>query len=172
MHVLVVGGTGILRPAATALLRSGEQVTVVARGVAPSVRGARPVAVDVTDTRALAAGLDDAIAAAGPIGLALAYAPTAPAGSLAELAARVHGRLVHVLVSRWGAPGADRIVRDRWAPDGAGSTVRVTLGWVAGPRGARWHTPAEVSRGVLDAARGDAPEVVLGTLEPWEQRPR
>ena len=162
-HALVVGGTGILAPAAAALAARGWTVSVLARGAA----GDGAVAVDATDPAALAAALDAAIARRGPLGLALVYAPFAPADAQAAIAARVPGTLVHVLVSAWAAPGADRAARDRWAPDGAGATLRVTLGWTAG----RWHTPAEVSRGVLRALDGDEAEAVVGRLRPWSGRP-
>jgi hypothetical protein len=162
----VIGGTGILGPAAAALGRAGTPVTVVARRAA----GPHAAAVDATDAAALARALDGAIAARGPFAAALAYAPFAPAASLRAVAARVPGTLVHVLTSRWGAPGTDPATRDAWAPDGAGITRRLTLGWAPGPR---WHTPDEVSAAALAALRGDAPaEAVLGALRPWEGRPR
>jgi hypothetical protein len=146
----------------------GVPVTVVARGARDDARaGLHGAPVDVRDAAAFAATLDGAIAARGEIGLALAYLPWAPAEAQRALAARVPGLLVHVLTSEWAAPGRTRAERDAWAPDGAGATRRLTLGWHAG----RWHTPAEVSAAALALARGGAPEATLGTLRPWSDRP-
>jgi hypothetical protein len=172
MHSLVVGGTGILRPAAQTLAQRGWRVTVLARGATDEPPGWFAAAVDVMDTPALGAALDDAISARGPFDLALVYAPTAPATSMQAIAGHVKGRLIYVLTSEWGAPDADRAARDAWAPDGAGHpTQRVTLGWTYGAEGARWHTPEEVSSATLDALESDASETTLGTLRPWTDRP-
>jgi hypothetical protein len=170
MHSLVVGGTGILRPAAQTLAGRGSLVTVLARGAIDRPPREFAAAVDVRDAPALGAALDDALAARGPLELALVYAPFAPATSMEAIAKRVSGRLIYVLTSRWGAPGADRADRDAWAPDGAGSlTQRVTLGWTHEPDGARWHTPEEVSHATLDALEHGAGETTLGTLRPWSE---
>lgn len=164
----MVGGTGILAPAAAALARTGAQVTIVARGARNDPRaGLFGAPADVRDPAALARALDVAIAARGAFGLALAYAPWAPAPAQAALAARVPGLLVHVLTSEWAAPGRSRAERDAWAPDGAGTTRRLTLGWRAGG----WHSPAEVSAAALALALGAAPEATLGAIRPWADRP-
>lgn len=165
MHSLVVGGTGILRPAAQTLAERGWQVTMLAcraRDEPPQMFAA---AVDVRDTPALGAALDEAISARGPFDLALVYAPTAPATSMEAIAGHVEGRLIYVLTSAWSAPDADRARRDAWAPDGASHlTQRVTLGWTYGTEGARWHTPEEVGRATLDALERRARETPLEAI--------
>jgi len=172
MHSLVVGGTGILRTAAQTLAERGRRVTVLARGATDKPPGRFAAAVDLRDTPALGAALDDAIAVRGPFDLALVYAPTAPAASMEAIAGHVEGHLIYVLTSEWSAPDADRAERDAWAPDGAGHTTqRVTLGWTYGAEGARWHTPEEVGRAALDALEHGARETTLGTLRPWTDRP-
>lgn len=172
MHSLVVGGTGILRPAAETLAERGWPVTVLARGATDEGPRRFAAAVDAGDAPALGAALDEAISARGPFGLALVYAPFAPAASMEAIAVRVPGRLIYVLTSEWGAPDADRDARDAWAPDGAADlTQRITLGWTYEGNGARWHTPEEVSRAALDALEGGAPETTLGTLRLWSECP-
>jgi hypothetical protein len=172
MHSLVVGGTGILRPAAQTLAGRGSLITVLARGAIDRPPREFAAAVDVRDAPALGVALDDALAARGPLELALVYAPFAPATSMEAIAKRVSGRLIYVLTSRWGAPGAERADRDAWAPDGAGGlTQRVTLGWAHEPDVARWHTPEEVSHATLDALEHGASETTLGTLRPWSECP-
>lgn len=171
-HSLVVGGTGILRPAAETLAGRGWMVTVLARGATDEGPRRFAAAVDAGDAPALGAALDAAISARGPFDLALVYAPFAPAASMEAIAGRVQGRLIYVLTSRWGAPDADLADRDSWAPDGAGNlTQRVTLGWTREPAGPRWHTSEEVSRAALDAIESGARETTLGTLRPWSESP-
>lgn len=172
MHSLVVGGTGILQPAAQTLAERGWLVTVLARGATDEPPQQFAAAVDVRDTPALGATLDEAISARGSFDLALVYAPTAPATSMEAIARHVAGRLIYVLTSEWSAPDADRSRRDAWAPDGAGNlSQRVTLGWTYGVEGARWHTPEEVGHATLDALEHRASETTLGTLRPWSERP-
>ena len=174
MHTLVVGGTGILRPAAEELARRGHTVTVVARHPVDETPQIFAASVDVRSTRALKATLDDAIAARGPFGLGLVYAPFAPASSMEAIAKRSSDRLIYVLTSQWAAPNADRTERDGWAPDGACGrhlTQHIILGWKYGTEGPRWHTPEEVSFGVLAAIEHGSHETTLGTLRPWSERP-
>lgn len=172
MHSLVVGGTGILRSAAQTLAERDWLVTVLARRTTDEPPRQFAAAVDVRDTPALRAALDEAISARGPFDLALVYAPTAPATSMEAIAGRAEGRLIYVLTTEWGAPETDRAERDAWAPDGAGNlTQRVTLGWTYGVEGARWHTPEEVGPATLDALEHRASETTLGTLRPWSDRP-
>jgi hypothetical protein len=162
--VLVVGGTGILRPAAVALAAAGAAVSVVSR---------RAGAADVRADLAQPGSLGVALGAERRFDAALAYAPWATADNLAELAARVDGVLVHVLVSAWAAPGVRARERDTWARAGGRRTVWLTLGWVPGADGeVRWHTPEEVSAGGLAALGGGRAEQHLGQLRPWAARPR
>ena len=170
MHALVVGGTGILRPAVQSLAGRGRLVTALARGATDEPPRRFAAAVDVNDAAALGSALDGAISARGPFELALVYAPSAPAASMEAIAGRVSGRLIYVLTSEWGAPDADMANRNAWSPDGAGDiTQRVTLGWTYGPEGARWHTPEEVSSATLDAFERGTREATVGTLHPWNE---
>jgi NAD(P)-dependent dehydrogenase (short-subunit alcohol dehydrogenase family) len=182
MHCLVVGGTGILRPAALALAARGHTVTVVARRpgplealaaeVAPLAGSVHPQPADWHDPDALERAVGDATAARGPFDLGLLYLSDAPDESLRRLAARARpARVVHVLVSRHGAPGLGPAERERAAVAGTQASCRVLLGWDASGAQPRWHTPEEVSRAALAAADALAGEVVLGTVRPWSQRP-
>ncbi|MFF3438842.1 hypothetical protein [Streptosporangium sp. NPDC002721] len=165
-HVLVIGGTGILSPAVRVLVDRGSRVSVVSRSGHGVPAGADAVVADVTRVEALAAALDRAIGERGPLGLALAYQPFAPAGAWAALAARVRGPLVALLTSGHAAPldapAPPLPAGASWAVEGTegseesgGAEVRhLLLGWH--PRGAglpaRWHTPREISAATLQVA--------------------
>jgi hypothetical protein len=167
----VIGGTGILRPLVASLVERGWRVTVVARKGSDEGPERYVMPVDAGEPTALAGVLDRAVGERGPFALAVAYAPFAPAGSMREVAVRSPGRLLYAITSEWAAPDADKTERDAWAPDGAGSTQRVILGWVRGAEGPRWHTPEEISAGLLAVLDGGEEEVTLGEVRPWEEQP-
>ncbi len=181
--VLVVGGTGILRPAVDALLARGVAVTVLSRSEArlralpPGVRG---VVGDLDDPAALARALRSSRPAPGAC---LAYLPGAvPAGgsdeAVAVLRAAVPGPLVAVLPSAAAAPPSEiadvqPALARRLAAAGvpAGDLRVLLLGWTAPGAGPpRWHSPAEVSGAALECL-DDPSTQVLGVLRPWADRP-
>ena len=181
MHCLVVGGAGILRPAALALLREGHAVTATARTQASldslgrAAEGcpgeAYGIAGDYDRPGALALALASAVAARGAFDLALVYAPGHAPLARAALAEHPPAIMVDILTSGHGAPGVGEGDRRR-AARGPERSVRLLLGWVADPCSTRWHTPEEVSAAALSASRApDGSELVLGALRPWRDRP-
>ncbi|MFD7987021.1 hypothetical protein ACFV4M_27085 [Kitasatospora indigofera] len=191
-HVLVVGATGVLRPAAAELARRGHRVSALARRPGPLARLAREWGGAGGAARARARGrgrpgaggaaaappprpgppapgLPELLAAArhaaGPFTGALLYCPDAPAEAVAGLlrAVGTGGPAVLLLTSAWAAPGAGQ------PPFPAAR--RLLLGWAAGPGGPRWHTPAEISAGALARFEGPPGDGLLGVVRPWAERP-
>lgn len=185
-HLLVAGATGVLRPAAVALLRRGHRVSALARRRAPLRVLAReapgrllPLAADHGDP-GLPALLDAAERDAGPFTGALLYCPTAPDRAVREMLARVGrgGVGVQVLTSRWAAPvdaghgpwsWSDLPPSARPAPH----TRLLLLGWRASADGGSgWHSPEEISAAALRLYDRPHPsDAVLGTVRPWDHRP-
>lgn len=154
--VLVVGASGILAPAASALVERGAAVTGLSRRRrAPA--GVDGLHVDAHDLPAL----DTALGAARWTA-ALVYEPAVTAQTLPRVAAAVDGRVVLVRTSAAADPahGAEPVV----APD------MLLLGWVDDGGTTRWHTPQEVSDAALEVLADGAPRI-LGTVRPWERRP-
>ena len=148
--VLVVGATGILRPAVQTLCRRGVRVVAVSRRGADS-----SIAVDARDAGALATALadeswDDAVV----------YDPAVTEASLAFLRASTPGRCVHVRTSGAADPthGALVVCRDT-----------LQLGWTR-EKPHRWHTPDEVSATALEVLADGVPRT-LGVVRPWSGRP-
>jgi NAD(P)-dependent dehydrogenase (short-subunit alcohol dehydrogenase family) len=149
MHVLVVGGSGMLAGVCRGLAAEGHDVSVVARGVErlEALRSERitPVQVDYADLAAFEAALGAAIAQRGPIGLAVCWIRSWEPDSLRLVADALPAEtpLYHVLGTtrtlEAELPGVDyRVVR-------------------LGRKGGRWLTNEEISAGVLEAiARGSA----------------
>ena len=167
--MLIVGATGVLRPAVLSCVARGWTVVALARNegrlddlVAEVGGHVTTVAVDVYDAAAMAAVLasgslrsDDAI-------LYLAAGDDLRENAAAErLSTAVRRTVVRILTSRW-AP-APPTTAGRW-PTAAGRR-HLLLGVAEADDGARgrWHTPEEISAAALHVlvTRSD---LVLGTV--------
>ncbi len=137
-HAVVVGGTGMLAPAARELAARGHTLTSVARRHADLGPGVTSMELDYGDTETLREALARATASRGPIELAVGWihtdAPEAP-GAIAEALAP-GARFVQVFGTRvWPLERVPVHVVRR----------QVLLGSVDG----RWLTHEEISAGVL-----------------------
>lgn len=152
MRILVVGASGILAPAAADLIGRGHAVTGIARSGEGIPVGVESVLGDARDP-ATFEGLD--------VDRALVYRPATTEEALAVLRARARGSVVVVEVSAAADPARGPL---ELAPD------TLLLGWEPGEAGARWHSPAEVSRAALEVF-DDGRSRVLGAVRPWTDRP-
>jgi len=166
-HILVVGATGALRPAAIDLATAGDTVVALARDtarlgqlVAASDGHVIPVPVDYRDSELLGR----ALRASEPLDQALIYAPTAAPGVITLIGAHVRGTVVHVCTSEAGRPGIDPPVDD-------GRDLQLLLGWArTGSGTSRWHTAEEISTAALQVLRTRRGQT-LGHIRPWSARP-
>ena len=172
-RVLVVGATGILRPAVLQLARSGRTVVAVARGrvdlttlEAAGGQRVEVVPIDLTRSREVAAATATGGALAGPLDAALVYQPRTFAPEFDRVLAHVHGRVVRLLTSAAGAPDVAPWDDGDRRPDEA----RLLLGWTGPDDAPRWHTPEEVSAAALEVA-AHGRDAVLGRVRPWAGRP-
>ena len=153
-HALVVGGTGMLAPAARALADRGHAVTCIARRLADLGRGVAVEAADYRKENELREALARAKQSRGPIELAVCWihtdAPKAPRFVAESLAPGA--RLVQLFGTRvW--PLADVPLHVAYRQVLLGST------------GGRWLTHEEISAGVLEAVDADRPVHVVGERE-------
>jgi hypothetical protein len=185
---LVIGATGILRPAAVSLAADGHAVIAVAR----NRRRLTDLVADCAELPGLVVGLaadatspefaQKAHASADSAGVEIAriaaYAPATDDAVLAELSEQWNAPVLQVVTSSTAAPAADAspMSGDRWdvtdLPPEPHRWRRLVLGWKRAESASAWHTPEEVSRAVIDMLF--APENadrVLGALRPWADRP-
>ncbi|MBE3001703.1 hypothetical protein IDM40_23835 [Nocardiopsis sp. HNM0947] len=176
-ELLVVGGTGMLRPAVHDLLDSGARVVLVARRPERAAAGAPdrgrlvPVAADWKDPQRLGEAVREAVVGR-PVTEALLWVHTPHDEG-------VHRTLDPLLspdatvVQLWGSAGADprnsRPLPDQYSPPR--SYRSVVLGFADTARGTRWLTDREISDGALRALRDTAPEQIVGRVEPWSDHP-
>jgi molybdopterin-guanine dinucleotide biosynthesis protein A len=150
-HVLVVGGTGMLRPLVAQLAGRGHPVSVVSRRGGAMGEGVTALAVDYRDGAALESSLARAVDERGAFELAVCWihtdAPDAP--TVVARHVRPGGRLTQVFgTAVWPLERPP---------------VRVALRQVLlGSRGGRWLTDVEISDGVLAAVDADVPVHVVG----------
>ena len=177
-HVLVVGGTGMLRAVSLGLAVRAEFVSVLARdeGRLADVAEAAtrlpgtlmPWSVDYRNDADLATTVTSSVEAFGPVDAVVAWihsdAPNAPV-----LVARIVGSAGRSF--RWfdivgsGDPDAASRAdarRDALVAVSKLGYHRVVLGRVREESGFRWLTHDEISRGVLDAIDAARPEAVVG----------
>lgn len=185
-HCLIVGGTGMLRTVGVVFAEAGHRVSVVARNKERLVGLVRdtqrspgvinPIVADYTRTDEFEKKIREAKAILGPISVAVLWIHS-DAGDAAGAVARLLNdqtepcQLYHVLGSQTADPSkqtGDHAPFERLVHISYRSVI---LGFKREPAGSRWLTNDEIASGVLDAIANDRTNSVVGTIEPWDQRP-
>ncbi|AGT31286.1 short-chain dehydrogenase [Geobacillus subterraneus] len=183
MHALVIGGTGMLADVSLWLVREGYDVSVIARRYgrmkqlidrAGQMASINPLLVDYRDQEALCSLISRAVQKNGTFALIIAWVHTDGNQALSTVIKKNSGhpgpwRLFHVLGSRADPAEA----KSELCLPVACLYRQVQLGFVVEEYGSRWLTHQEISGGVIDAIRRDAPFHLVGTLDQSEKkRPR
>lgn len=175
-EILVVGGTGMLRPAVHQLCAHGARVLVIARHPQRAtpmddLSGEFvPVAADWAQPEKLASATHGAMtgekAQAAVLWIHSKFqesVTSALAGIIAPDAP---------VVRLWGSAGRDP--RETLPPGGAlaGHDVRnVVLGYQKSGSTSRWLSDAEISDGAIRALTNPEALQQVGHVDPWSQRP-
>ena len=172
-HALIVGGTGMLRPASAFVAARARRVTLVARGAMQAAAelglghdSALPL--DWRHQDAFGSALRQRAAALGAFDLALLWLHDDGQQALEMLLhdfAQAKALVVHVLGSADADPGAgNAAIRSLVMQHGLLSYVTVMLGSKPGAGGGRrWLTDAEISAGAIAAIRTGR-DVTVGDL--------
>ena len=185
--VLVVGASGILKPAALYLLGDGLDVIGVARS-RPRLAELAQAANNVTQSAALHVLQADAreIGLAGQVerlidqrrlrlDAVLVYGPATTDAVVERLLLATDCPVELILTSRWAdpttaghewslsdLPEVEQKDRDRLR--------RLVLGWRRRNGISRWHDAVQISAAALDAITTSGDQL-LGTVTPWSERP-
>lgn len=187
-HALVVGGTGMLRRASLYLAERGDAVSVIARSrerlaslveAAATLPGSvNPLALDYRESERLVEELRGAVAAYGPVGLAVCWIHHEVAPGAFRVIVDTVGagspsvRLFHVRGSAVANPASGGPKPPEWMNEYPQVKYRqVILGFVIEGGRSRWLTHEEISGGVIAAIHDDAERFIVGTVEPWSMRP-
>ncbi|WP_258109563.1 short-chain dehydrogenase [Alicyclobacillus sp. SP_1] len=183
MHVLVVGGTGMLKEVSLWLANQGHEVSVIARIHSPRWKSLlydalsaaariHPVGTNYLNSNDLERCIQQAIRLRGPIELAVFWIHSDAPDAFQVIAdeidrnTKVPWRLFHVRGST-----AHIEPNPPALPPNCGYR-EVVLGFICEDGGSRWLTHREICTGVIEAIQHDQERTIVGTVEPWEERPR
>lgn len=185
-HVLIVGGTGMLKGVSHYFTIHGYTVSVIARnpiGLNKLIESKaehgfiNPIKVDYYDNNLLEEKLKSAIDNHGQIETAVCWihstAPEAPyivAGVLNNQ--NIKCKYFHVLGCEYSLPTEEnkklQFTFERFVNI---IYKKIILGFVIENEHSRWLTDHEISNGVIDAVINEKDDFIVGTVERWERRP-
>ncbi|VDG96839.1 short chain dehydrogenase [Lysinibacillus sphaericus] len=179
-HVLVVGGSGMLKEVCLWLVDQGYNVSVIGRTkkrLADVVKEASdsssvsPISVDYRNEELFLKEIRGIQHKLGPITLVVSWIHTDAPNTLHILAENLSKlsnnpwRLFHV-------KGSTAHLSQVPIPVPEGCLYRqIVLGFILCDSYSRWLTNKEIATGIIKAIQWDQEESIVGTLEPWEKRP-
>ena len=184
-HILIVGGTGMLKEAAIALASSAPVISSVARSKRSldslhsdleEFKGAHyQLQLDWNQQKDFLNSLSAHIQRVGIPSLVVAWLHDDSLGfEIARLCGSATG-LCRLFQVRGSSEVVGQAELRRFAEQFAGlpgvKVHQVILGFMRTPRGSRWLDHAEISAGVLEAVRGEEPIAIVGAIEPWSEAP-
>lgn len=186
-HILVVGGSGMLRDASLALALRGNIVSVIAEsadGLDALTRDAallggriNPLLVNYGNDEQLALALFSARQDFGPIRMGVCWIHDDAPRALPIIAEALRGqtppaRLFNLVGSAAADPTLERLPNAfaKDFPDIAWR--RIVLGFVMRGRASNWLGHDQICKGTLDAIDHDWEESIVGITKPWGARPK
>lgn len=186
-HVLVIGGTGMLRGVVKYFIEQGNIVSVVGRNrkrlqvLEQESQGLpglmNPVAIDYTNTNEFIRAISHAISQYGPIRTSVNWihsiAPNAPT-ALMELQNTTSpgSTYIRLLGSAYGNPAKQSNDSERIATKYPNiHYCEAILGFIVEDQSSRWLTHHEICQGVIEALESQLERNIIGTITPWSLRP-
>ncbi|WP_050613509.1 short-chain dehydrogenase [Bacillus testis] len=181
-HALVVGGTGMLSRVSLWLIDNGYHVSIIARDAermkqllqeASSESHVTPLLVDYRNNDELKEEINRAIKENGNIDLVVAWIHSIAENALQIIANEVSKgenscELFHIVGS---SSNLNEIKKKSNAPSDYVHYYQVQLGFKFEDTQSRWLTNKEISEGVIEAIRKKKKVLIIGQIEPWENRP-
>ncbi|HHG86120.1 MAG TPA: hypothetical protein ENJ82_15330 [Bacteroidetes bacterium] len=187
-HVLVVGGTGMLKKVSLFLAAHDNVVSVIARTKSDLlalkkeaetfIGRINPLQLNYRDQEALTTQLETAIQTHGPLTMVVNWMHAhalESATAIAEILNRTSPicRYFQILPTIGGDDQSDHAYyNDPFAHLNKVLYRKVILGFIIEQGMSRWLSKAEIGDGIIDVLQNDKRDVVIGTLEPWEERPK
>lgn len=186
-HVLVVGGSGMLKGVVKYFMEQGNIVTVVGRNrkklqiLEQELHGTpgvlNSVAVDYANTDKFIQELSRSITQYGPIRTSVNWihstAPHAPKALMdLQNTTSPGSTYLRLLGSAYGNP--EKKSNDRGFMKKSYPNIHyceAILGFFLESQSSRWLTHQEICHGVIDAIESQADRKIVGTVSPWSKRP-
>lgn len=166
MHILIVGGTGMLSSLTEQLART-HTISLIARHASTSRLASLEYVfaydADYSDDAHIREVLACAIAQNGVIDQCILWIHSYAAHIVPMIAAHTRGAIYDII----GSTTRDPRMVHRWDHP---RYHRILLGYVREGERSRWLTDAEICAGVQAGIEADGSSVV-GMIEPWDQRP-
>lgn len=176
-HVLVIGGTGMLKDVCLWFADNGYIVSVIGRSPRKHnhllAASAYPelinsLVVDYTNHFLLERQMRDAMENYGPFSIVVSWISTLPT-------LEIINDIVSEQRSSWKlyqVKGSKRYFEDDFLDVPSNCKHRsIYLGFVLEGNASRWLTNAEISQGVIKGVEEDAIDSIVGVLHPYEKRP-
>jgi hypothetical protein len=187
-HILVVGGTGMLRPLVKALIKIGNDVTVLARTASGFERlrldltqseqqQMHPRIVDYRNLEQLSQTVEIAIKERGALSTVIAWIHSDAIESdkiIYDVAYndQPNFRYFKILGSSADDSSLYKIDLNTQSQTLFGKCYRrVVLGFILEGETSRWLTNDEISQGILEAIEMDQTQFTVGVTRPWSLRP-
>ena len=177
-HALVIEGTGMLAQASVWLSENGYHVSVIGRNAEKmqvlldeNPTRMTPVLVDYTNRVELMEQLHRIQNENGPIQLVVAWIHSTGQHVIPCLSASLSHSQPWKLFHVSGSSSNLQEIKDKTAIPTHVSYHQIQLGFITESEISRWLTHAEISNGVIKAILEDEPVQIIGTIEPWENRP-
>lgn len=181
-HVLIVGGTGMLRDVSLSFARRGIITSVVGKSewrMETLMQSAgehreyvNPILTDYTHPDTFKRSLLDGVAAYGPYTTCVAWIHSQAKEGFHILrdVLEVDNQECQLYHVRSNTAQYPRVFESY--PDAGNLRYhRVLLGYEREGTHSRWLTDEEIANGVLGAIESAAPESIVGIVDPWEERP-
>lgn len=183
-HILIVGGTGILRGVTTHFIEKGFIVSVLARNEKrlkrlkeeyPIKKGRIwTISQDYRDTEKALAKVKEAADMFVHIDMALLW--------IHEIGRQFSNEVKDFLFSHhsktkvyhlWGSSGRNplEMSRKKWRKSHPDRYREIFLGYERNGKSSRWLTDRKISEGTIRAIENDMAESVVGQIIPWHKKP-
>lgn len=179
MHVLVVGGTGMLQKVSKWFIEQGHHTSIVGRNVkrlneiqnsSNAPKSVTCLAVDYHNSDELRVKIKSSIQKNGPITLVVAWIH-----STAEDALQIISEEIEIFSEEWelfhvfGSSAYKSGNKVRCSS--LCRYYRIILGFMLEEKCSRWLTHDEIASGVIAGIQHKQRKWIVGTLEPWDARP-
>lgn len=181
-HVLIFGGTGMLQGASGWIAKHAKHTIAFGRNKQRlsrlqkeyGVYGFEARTLDYTDNEMLKQEINHSFIKHGQINMVVAWihgtAPNAVPTIMKQVSSlQKNKQWTFVIIKSSG--NLIRIITPIKNTEKNCTIKEVQLGFIYNENNSRWLTHKEISEGTIEAIKGNKNKTIVGTLEPWEQRP-
>ncbi len=181
-HVLIFGGTGMLQEASGWIAKHAEHTITFGRNKHRlsqlyrkyGEQGLEVRVLDYTDNKWLKEEIIHSFIKHGPINMVVAWIHgTAPNAiqTIIKLISTLQENKQWTLVIIKSSGDLAKIITPVNNTEKNCNIKEVQLGFIYNETTSRWLTHKEISEGTIRAIKGNENNTIVGTLEPWDQRP-